>query len=237
MKAGNYLCIFSLFFTTSSVSASEYVNLDSLTSAANAYLTELVSQQSTYSSKKQVSVTSQAIDSRLKLKKCDKPLTFEHNQNTKINGSTSVKVSCSSPHAWAIYTRHHVFIKKSVLVINKNLPKGHVLTDRDFSFSTKNTSKLRNGYISDKSAVLGNKLKRSIREGQPIYNYQLEPIDMVKKGDKVNISAKVGSLTVVTSGIAMDTGRKGEQIDVQNQRSSRIVRTRIIGPNSVEVIL
>ena len=237
MKAGNYLCFFSLLFTANLVGATEYAQLDDLSKAAKTYLQKLVGKQSNYSSEKYVTITSHLIDSRLKLKKCDKPLTFDHNQKTTFNGTTSIKVSCSSPHPWSIYTKHMVSIKKSVLVINKNLPKGHIISNRDISYATKNTKNLRNGYISDKSFVLGNQLKRSIREGQPIYNNQLEPVELIKKGDKVNISAKVGSLTVMTSGTALDNGRKGEQIDVKNKHSSRVIRTKIIGPSSVEVIL
>lgn len=241
MKAGNYLCLFSLIFSLillpSAASATKYVELEDLAQAAKVYLEKQVDQQSHYSSKKYVSIKSHTIDSRLKLKKCDKPLTFTHNQNTKISGTTSVKVHCSSPFPWAIYTKHLVSIKKSVLVINKNLPKGHIVTDTDINYSTKNIRTLRNGYISDKSFVLGSQLKRPVREGQPIYSHQLEPIELIKKGDKVNISAKVGSLTVVTSGTALDNGRKGEQIDVKNLRSSRVIRTKIIGASSVEVIL
>jgi flagella basal body P-ring formation protein FlgA len=237
MKAGNYLCLFSLLLMPSLVGASEYVQTDELTTAAKTYLEKLISKQSHYSSKKYVSITSHPIDSRLQLKKCGKPLTFSHNKNTALNGTMSVKVSCSSPHPWAIYTKHVVSIKKSVLVINRNLPKGHIVADTDISYAIKNTKNLRNGYITDTSFVLGNQLKRSLREGQALYSHQLEPVELIKKGDKVNISARVGSLTVVTSGTALDNGRIGEQIDVRNKRSSRVIRTKIIGSNSVEVIL
>jgi flagella basal body P-ring formation protein FlgA len=236
MKAGNYLCFFSLLFTANIVDATEYEQLDDLSKAAKTYLEKLVDKQLSYSSKKYMSITSHSIDSRLKLKKCDKPLAFRHNQKTTFNGTTSIKVSCSSPHPWSIYTKHMVSVKKSVLVINKNLPRGHIVTDTDISYATKNTKNLRNGYITDTSFVLGNQLKRSVREGQPIYNHQLEPVELIKKGDKVSISAKVGSLTVMTSGTALDNGRKGEQIDVKNKHSSRVIRTKIIGPSSVEVI-
>jgi flagellar basal body P-ring formation protein FlgA len=241
MKAGNYLCFFSLilslFFVSNAAGSADYVELEDLAKAAQAYLKKQVNQQSSYSSQKDVSIKSHTIDSRLQLKQCDKPLTFSHNQNTKISGTTSVKVSCSGPMPWAIYTKHFVSIKKSVLVINKNLPRGHIVTDNDINYSPKKISTLRNGYISDKSFVLGSQLKRPVREGQPIYSHQIEPVELIKKGDKVNISAKVGSLTVVTSGTALNNGRKGEQIDVKNLRSSRVIRTKIIGVNTVEVIL
>ena len=67
--------------------------------------------------------------------------------------------------------------------------------------------------------------------------HKMEQAEIVKKGDKVNVSAKIGALTVVTSGIALADGRRGEQIDVENKRSSRVIRTVVTGPSAVEVIL
>jgi len=237
MKSGNFLCIFLLFFLAQPGYAQDNVSIEVLVNSAKAYLQQIIDKQPSYSSNKQMTIYSFPLNSRAKLKKCDKPLTFSHNQNTRLKGLTSVKVSCRGSHSWSIYTKHRISATKSVLVVNKNLPKNHIVRDSDVSHVIKNTQKLRKGYISDKSFVLGQKLKRSVREGKPIYSYQIEPAELIKKGDKVNIAARMGALTVMTSGIALNDGQKGEQIDVENVRSSRVIRTKVIGTNTVEVIM
>lgn len=237
MKACNFLWFFSLFFISSYTQAQEYMKLDDITNAAKRYLLNEMNKQDSYFSQNKVTIKSFSIDSRLQLKQCDKPLTFDHNQSSKIKGITAVKVSCSGPHAWAIYTKHDVTIQKTVVVINKNLPKHHILQANDVSYGTRNTTNLRSGYMTDTKLLVGKQLTRPIKEGQVLYRHQLTQAEIVKKGDKVNVSAKIGALTVVTSGIALADGRRGEQIDVENKRSSRIIRTIVTGPSAVEVIL
>lgn len=240
MKAGNFLYNFLRFFTLVFISQSLYAQDNShmaqIVASARLYLEEAIEKQSGFSSKQHVNITSHELDSRLQLKRCDKPLTFSHNTNAKISGITSVKASCRGSHPWSIYTKHRVSTSKSVIVINKTLPKHHIIQANDISLAVRDTIKLRNGYITDQSLVIGQKLRRPIKEGDAVYHHQLSAPKLIKKGDKVNIAAKTGSLTVVTSGIALDNGRKGEQIDVENLRSSRVIRTRVIGRNRVEVI-
>jgi flagella basal body P-ring formation protein FlgA len=237
MKSGNFLCVFSLFFIPHMGHAQDNVQLEVLVSSAKAYLQRIIDKQPSFASNKQVTIYSFPLDSRLKLEQCDKPLTFSRNQNTQLKGTTSVKASCRGSHPWSIYTKHRISATKSVLVINKNLPRNHIIKDSDINYVAKDTQKLRNGYITDKALVLGHKLKRPVKEGKPIYSHQIATVELIKKGDKVNISARMGKLTVVTSGIALDAGQKGDQIDVENVRSSRVIRTRVIGVNTVEVIM
>jgi flagella basal body P-ring formation protein FlgA len=304
MKSGNFLCVFSLFFISQIGYAQDNVKVEDLVSSAKAYLQLMIDKQPSYSSNKQVTIYSFPLDSRIKLKQCDKPLTFSHNQNTQLKGTTSVKTSCRGSRPWSIYTKHRISATKTVLVMNKNLPKNHIVKDSDINYAVKDTLQLRDGYITDKTQVLGHKLKRPAKEGKPIYTYQIEstelksilvinknlprnhivkdndvsyvtkdtlvlrdgyitdkamvlgqklrrpvkegkpiyahqiePVELIKKGDKVNIAAKMGALTVVTSGIALDDGQKGDQIDVENVRSSRVIRTRVISLDTVEVIM
>jgi flagella basal body P-ring formation protein FlgA len=237
MKSGNFLCIFSLFFISQIGYAQDNARVEDVVSSAKAYLQLMIDKQPSYSSNKQVTIYSFPLDSRIKLKQCDKPLTFSHNQNTQLKGTTSVKTSCRGSRPWSIYTKHRISVTKSVLVVNKNLPKNHIVQDSDVVYVVKNVQILRNGYITDKALVLGQKLKRQVKEGKPIYTYQVGPVKFIKKGDKVNIAAKMGALTVITSGIALDDGQKGDQIDVENVRSSRVIRTRVISLDTVEVIM
>ncbi|MGS2717505.1 flagellar basal body P-ring formation chaperone FlgA [Eionea flava] len=233
----NFLWFFSFLFLSYGAQAKDNSYMSHIVASAKTYLEGVIEKQASSTSNKQVSVSSFSIDSRLQLKPCDKPLTFSHNLHTKISGVTSVKASCQGSHPWSIYTKHRVSAKKWVVTLNKSLPRHHIIRQDDIGLTSQDTRQLRNGYIADKSLVVGQKLKRSVKEGAPIYHHQLAAPNIIKKGDKVNIAAKVGSLTVVTSGIALDNGRKGDQIDVENLRSSRVIRTRVMSKNNVEVIL
>jgi flagella basal body P-ring formation protein FlgA len=237
MKLCNFLWIFSLPLLCHGVQAKTLVNLEELLTDSRAYLRQEIRKNLNTGEYSAVKIVSQAIDTRLTLHPCDKSLTYTHRDTEKITGSVLIKVSCSSPYAWSIYTKHKVALEKKVITANKNLPRHHILSEDDLSSITLDIYKQRAGYTTDKKLLIGQQVKRRISVGNVIYSHQLKIPLRIKKGDTVNVTAKVGALSVITSGIALTNGRKGEQIDVKNRRSSRIVRAEITGTNSVKVIM
>ncbi|MDB4837971.1 flagellar basal body P-ring formation chaperone FlgA, partial [Marinomonas sp.] len=58
---------------------------------------------------------------------------------------------------------------------------------------------------------------------------------LVKKGDSVLITANGGSIVVKMNGIALEHGKKGQQIRVKNTSSGRIVRAKVVTSSEVLV--
>lgn len=237
MKLCDYLWIFSLSLLCHGVEAKAPVNLEKLLADSRDYLRQEIQQNLDTEEYNTLIIVSQSIDTRLRLNPCDKLLTYTHRDTDKIKGSVLIKVSCSSPYPWSIYTKHKVALEKQVIIASKNLARHHILSIDDLSSITLDIYKQRAGYSTDKTMLIGQQVKRSLSEGNIIYHSQLQIPLLIKKGDTVNVIARVGALSVITSGIALTNGRKGEQIDVQNQRSSRVVRAEITGTNSVKVIM
>lgn len=65
----------------------------------------------------------------------------------------------------------------------------------------------------------------------------LQHICMVCKGDLVTIFAKTGTLTIKTTGFALQDGNVGEQIRVKNQKSGKTISARVQDVKSVAVNL
>lgn len=237
MKICNFLWFFSLSIASINVDAKEYMNLPTLVEDAKYYLQDRVFQDLSESDHSSVKITSQNLDARLKLHACDKPLTFEHRNASKIKGTVSIKVACRSPYTWSIYTKHKVTLEKPIIIANRSLPKNTVLRAQDLNTITRDIYSQRNGYSLDATLLIGKQTTRPISKGEIIYSRQLTQAQMIKKGDSVNVVAKVGNLSVITSGTALSDGSIGEQIDVENRRSSRIIRVEITGKNAVKVLL
>ena len=91
------------------------------------------------------------------------------------------------------------------------------------------------GYLTDPNQALGKKLTRPLQADQIIVPAMLLLAESVRRGDHVIISARSGGITVRMPGEAMASGVLGEQINVRNQRSQRVIRARITGPGQVEV--
>jgi flagella basal body P-ring formation protein FlgA len=56
---------------------------------------------------------------------------------------------------------------------------------------------------------------------------------VVLREDSVIIEVTRGSLTIRTSGTALRSGKKGEQIPVRNDKSGRVIKAFVISPGLV----
>ncbi len=175
------------------------------------------------------------LDDRLKLSACDKPLTL-HLQGKSIQRNSSVKVSCQSEQAWSIYVSSSIALNVPVVTLRRAVPRHHILQEKDLMTSQLDIYSIRNGYTTSKESILGKQLKRPLKAGDVIYSYHLQAPDIIKKGDQVTVIANRGGLSVVSAGIALNDASKGEKVRIENQRSTRIIQAKVIGPGTVEVL-
>jgi flagella basal body P-ring formation protein FlgA len=121
------------------------------------------------------------------------------------------------------------------VVVVRDLPRGHVLTELDLSLS-------QVGYMQSKGALTeieqaaGQTLKTTIRSGAPVRDRDLMTTSMVKKGEVVTIVAQGGGLKITALGQARQDGALGQTITVLNQDSKKNISAKVIGPSMVEVI-
>ena len=87
---------------------------------------------------------------------------------------------------------------------------------------------LRGDTFSDTAPLVGSRLKRDLRAGQPVRQNQ---ICVVCRGDKVEIQALTGGMQIKTQGTALQDGSFGEAIRVENNRSKRVIQARITSYN------
>jgi flagellar basal body P-ring formation protein FlgA len=177
------------------------------------------------------------IDPRLRLSKCDKPLTHSLMQRRNQSGNLTVKTACEGIHSWSIYTSAKVQRIAPILVANRYMNRGDLLSQADVRMEPRDTHSISHGFITDLSRAIGMELKRPLREGEALRLSQLiEPLAVIK-GDAVVIEATSGQISVVAPGEALANGRTGQQIKVRNTKSDRIIRAKVISPGKVQVIL
>ncbi|MDT8903769.1 flagellar basal body P-ring formation chaperone FlgA [Anaeroselena agilis] len=93
------------------------------------------------------------------------------------------------------------------------------------------------GYITDIGKVVGLAARRPITAGTPLTEAAVDKPVMVRRGAAVIIVAKAGGMIITAGGRAMQDGREGEAIRVQNVTSKRILSARVVDPNTVQVII
>ena len=136
-----------------------------------------------------------------------------------------------------MYVPAKVEIFANVVVASQNLQRGDILQEADLITLKMNTSHAGYGHVEKMERLLGMELKRAINSGAPIRLSHVKSPDIVKKGEKVQLTARTRGLAVITSATALANGHAGEQIRVQNSESKRVVDAMVVAPGAVEISL
>lgn len=123
-----------------------------------------------------------------------------------------------------------------VAVATADLPRGAILSPEDLNMVTMNLANLRSPCL-DAGALVGKKLRRPVRLGAPFTAAGLETPPLVKRGEMVTITARVGALTVTARGQARENGAEDDTIRVTNISSQKEIFCRVTAPSTVEVEL
>lgn len=176
-----------------------------------------------------------SLDPRLRLAACDVPLNVSLESPSHPIGRVTCRVRCDGSSPWTVFVPAQVRLYQPVLVAARPLSRNAVIQAGDTLMAERDVSLLAQGYLNDISQISGRKLTRSLQTHQVLSNAHVAMAEVIRKGDRVVITARSGNIAVKMPGEALDEGGPGEQIRVRNTRSDRVVRGRIRGPGLVEV--
>lgn len=205
--------------------------------AVRAQVTDYLQQYYQTSGIERTKVTVGRLDPRLRLAACPAALELSHQDAERRGGNLTVHTRCPGPTPWALYVPAEVSVYRQIAVASRSLARGHRLTAGDVTLAVRDTGQLRQGFVTHTDAAIGMALQRPLQAGDPVRLSQLEAPTVVRRGDQVRLKASTGTITVDTKGTALSDGRVGDQVRVRNDRSERVVRGRVIGPGTVEVLL
>ncbi len=206
-----------------------------LYTAAKTYLEQ--HYRGTYATDHDIQVKVIPMDSRLTLPTCQQPLVFSLRDKHNNGGKVALHTRCPGPKKWGIYLSANVDILAPVLVASHSLERGKQLIESDMQIAKRSLSRLHQGYLQQPQRALNKRLKRNLKPGAIIRLQNLNKSDVINKGDEVTIKATSGAIAIVTSGTALSAGHIGQQINIQNRESARIIRARVVAAGRVEVIL
>lgn len=199
---------------------------DLVTDTAESYVRENVFP----SPGSKITIAAKEIDKRIKIPVCPLPLTSSTN-NRFDQSSVTVKVQCPS-NDWFIYLSVKIEEVQPVVVPNTALSPGTILTMDNLQTINVNKNRLRSTTFQEPAALIGARLKRRSRPGQPISPNML---CFVCKGDAIVIVAQAGNMQIKTSGVAEQDGNIGDTIIVKNKRSKKRIGARVVSIKQVEV--
>ncbi|MCW8859517.1 MAG: flagellar basal body P-ring formation chaperone FlgA [Deltaproteobacteria bacterium] len=123
-----------------------------------------------------------------------------------------------------------------VAVVTGALRRGQILDAQDVELRYQNISHIKEP-IFDQAEIIGKRLKRSVRLGDPLQRHQIEFPPVIKRGERVVIQANGHGLTLTAAGEAKQDGRTGEAIRVMNSNSHKEILCQVVAPGLVKVEL
>jgi flagella basal body P-ring formation protein FlgA len=122
-----------------------------------------------------------------------------------------------------------------VVVATRPLPIGHKISFEDVSLVVQECWKGSDAYYCDVQEVIGKQMWRPVSRNEPLKRNVLKEAVAIQRGASVVIVAEKGRLRVEAGGRALEKGRQGEGIRVQNVLSGKELYATIVDGTTVKV--
>lgn len=224
-----FITLLSLLFSTPTQAASAFQSHESIYAAVNDHIAQHINIASEY----EISIT--PLDTLLKLPECAEALeTFSPGDLLKA-GRNSIGVRCTAANKWSIFTSAVIKIYQPVLVLTQAVQRGELITRQHLALERRDVSRLRDDFVTQVEQIENKQAIRALAQGSVVSARSLADPLLVKRGDKVIISAEQTAFSIKMNGTAMMNGSKGQRIPIKNQNSGRIINATVIEPGLVSV--
>lgn len=171
------------------------------------------------------------IDPRLQLPECPSVnVTLPPNDSAVM----SAEVSCPAP-SWAIYVPVHLHAWAEAVVAAGNLLPNRPLRAGDLTRGRVDLFAATGGVMTDPEQVEGKILRTGLPMGAPILASMLDQPIAVHRGQRVVLTLRDPTMTIKTAALALEDGRIGDSIEVQNAETHRTLRAMVDAQGGVEL--
>lgn len=142
-------------------------------------------------------------------------------------------VQCPGAQGWrlVVATQANVFVQ--AVVTTRVLERGQTITPAMLDRQEVNLARQRRGVIASLEDVVGLSAKRRIRAHQVLGHDMLVSSWLVRRGDKVVVTARHAGIQAAVEGVALDDGRMGAVVRVRNPGSGKVIDAKVTGAGQV----
>ncbi len=231
MNTYKLLIVLILFTSNIPVSrASQIQPVSSIREAVQHYIASVLTSDTEYSIK-QIQ-----FDPRLQLPLCTVQLKIFGQIKQNKSKRNSIGVRCGGRKKWTIYTSVIMSIYKDVIVLSQSIRRDEIFNKNMFHFEKKDITTLRSGFVTDAMQIVNKQATRNLSTGAVIIQTNFKAAKIIKRGEKIYITANTSNLSISMAGIAMMDGVKGQNIRVKNIKSQQIIQATVAKPGHVMVI-
>jgi flagellar basal body P-ring formation protein FlgA len=229
-RAAVALLCAALSLSAAAAAAAAIQPLDSIANAAQAFVrAQMPPGQS------DIVITAARLDPRLRLAPCGGKLDASLLSGERMQAEISVAVACHRGADWKIYVPVTVQSRIQVWALRTPEVEGARLSSADVAPETRLVGGLAVGYLTDPAQLAHGTLRHPLPAGAVLTSDDLLPDFMVRQGEQVTLVATIGGIEVRAAGLALQNGRSGALIRVQNASSARVVQGIVESERVVDV--
>jgi len=146
----------------------------------------------------------------------------------------TARVSCGQP-AWAIFVPVRIHVWSPAVVAATNLAPNTKLGAADMTLAKVDLYAGSGAYLTDPAQAEGKILRANIRAGAPILAALLEAPVLIRRGQSVLLTLSDATINIKTTVTAMEDGKAGDTILVQNPDTRKTVRVLVSDAGTVEM--
>ena len=146
----------------------------------------------------------------------------------------TAKVTCPDPN-WTLYVPVHLHEWIDAVVAATNLAPNTPLTGPELTRGRADAFAGTGGLITDPRQVEGKILRVGLVAGSPILSPQLDLPIAVHRGQRVMLTLTDPEMTIKTTATALDDGRVGDTITVENADTQKTLRATVARDGGVEI--
>ncbi|MGR8932399.1 MAG: flagellar basal body P-ring formation chaperone FlgA [Gammaproteobacteria bacterium] len=183
----------------------------------------------------QYQISSAQIDDRLQLPACDEGLEIFAQSGEIKPGRNTVGIHCASGNNWTIYSTVQVKSFKEVLILRKQLNRNDRISPDHITTEVRDVALLQQGFVADPQDIINKQATRSLAVGTVLNRTHYAEPTLIKRGDQISIESGRNGFLITSKGVALMNGAKGEQINVKNISSRRVIQATVKQPGVVTV--
>jgi flagella basal body P-ring formation protein FlgA len=165
---------------------------------------------------------------------CSAPIEIETVSDSHLSRMRFAAV-CNAAEAWRIEYVVRAVVSANVVVARADAPARQPIPAERLEVSRRELSGTLQP-VSTIEEVAGLASRRALRSGQIVdARWLIQPL-LVRRGERVDILARNAGVEVRVAAEAMHDGRRGEEVEVRNLKSGKLIRARVVGAGVVEPV-
>jgi flagella basal body P-ring formation protein FlgA len=173
----------------------------------------------------------------LLLKEGDLSLEFDMRKNSRAIGRIplTVQVKLNDKYIRRIRVDAKVGVYQDVVKTVNSIQRGNVISELDVIVERTRSEKIFKNVATQLDKVIGKAAKKNIQVGKIIKFRDIKEVPTIKRGSRVMIVAKRGTMRITAPGAVREDGYKNSVVQVVNLETKKLIYAEVINANTVEV--